>query len=74
MDTEISSLLGDDRAERMVRLPEVMRRMGVSRPTIYRMIKKGEFPRPAHFGGSSVWPESEVVEQQRKILMARHDN
>lgn len=74
MDTEISDLLGESPCERMLKLPEVIRRMGVSRPTIYRMIKQGKFPRPAHFGGSSLWPESEVAAQQRLIMQARDDH
>lgn len=71
MDLEISELLGDARGDRMVRLPEVIRRMGVSRPTIYRMIKKGAFPKPVHFGGSSVWPESDIVSYQQQLMRAR---
>ena len=74
MDIEIAELLGDGASDRMLRLPDVLRRMGVSRPTIYRMIKKGEFPKPARFGGSSVWPESDINRFQQKILRARNDS
>jgi prophage regulatory protein len=74
MDIEIAALLGDVRDDRMLRLPEVMRRMSVSRPTIYRMIQKGEFPKPARFGRSSMWPESDIRDYQRKIVQARNDS
>jgi len=34
------------------RLPEVERRSGLSRPTIYRLAAKGKFPRPIAFSGT----------------------
>lgn len=46
---------------RSLRLPEVVRRLGVSRPTIYRMIAAGQFPKPRKLGGRvSVWSSSEL--------------
>jgi len=43
-----------------LRLPEVERRIGLKRATIYRMIACGEFVRPVKLGNSSAWPEHEV--------------
>ena len=71
MDIDIAELLGDTDRDRMLRLPEVMRRMSVSRATIYRMIDKGEFPKPARFGRSSVWPDADIREYQKKLVKAR---
>ena len=45
--------------ERLLRLPEVMERSGLSRSSIYRHIARGAFPVPVHVGGVSVWPNSE---------------
>ena len=45
--------------ERLLRLPEVMERSGLSRSSIYRQIARGAFPAPVHVGGVSVWPNSE---------------
>jgi len=47
--------------ERFLRLPEVMRRVGYSRPSIYRKIDNTEFPAPVSLGGRAVaWLESEI--------------
>jgi prophage regulatory protein len=56
---------------RMLRLPAVMDRTGISRPTIYRLMQKGEFPKAAKIGGSSVWPEREVTAYIEKAMEAR---
>lgn len=45
----------------VLRLPEVERRTGLTRPTIYRRAKDGSFPKPIRLGGnSSGWIESEI--------------
>lgn len=46
---------------RALRLQEVERRTGLTRPTIYRRAKDGTFPKPIRLGGnSSGWIESEI--------------
>lgn len=46
---------------RMLRLPQVMSRTGLSRSTIYEIINKGKFPRQVSLGPHSVgWIEREV--------------
>ncbi|MDR3474340.1 MAG: AlpA family phage regulatory protein [Devosia sp.] len=40
---------------RLVRLPEVVTMLGLSRPTIYRMIKAGKLPKPVKQGRTSSW-------------------
>lgn len=48
---------------RLIRLPEVRHRVGLHRATIYRLIKKGEFPAPVILGvNSRAWPEHVVEE------------
>lgn len=50
-----------DEPLRVLRLPEVERRTGLARPTIYRRAKEGTFPKPIRLGGnSSGWVESEI--------------
>jgi prophage regulatory protein len=45
----------------ILRLPEVKRRTGLSRSTIYERIETGNFPLPIGLGGRSVgWLESEI--------------
>ncbi len=43
------------RPDRIMRLPEVMARIGIrGKSTIYRWVKNNEFPAPVALGGSSV--------------------
>ncbi|MEQ8799547.1 MAG: AlpA family transcriptional regulator [Salinisphaeraceae bacterium] len=46
---------------RIIRLPDVILRTGLSRSSVYLRIANGEFPRPVPLGGRAVgWVESEV--------------
>lgn len=44
----------------LFRMPTVMKGTGFARPTIYRDIKRGLFPRPVKLGRASAWPSREV--------------
>ena len=47
----------------LLRLPEVIRRTGLSRSEVYRREALGEFPKRISLGARSVaWPESEITE------------
>ncbi len=50
-------------------------RVGGTRPvnpaTIYRMVARGQLPRPARVGGSSRWVEAEVEAALQQALEAR---
>ena len=47
----------------ILRLPEVMRRVPLSRSAIYKRIKEGTFPAPVPLGPRAVgWPDDEVGE------------
>ena len=46
---------------RIIRLPEVMRRVGLSRSSIYEYIKKGTFPKQVSLGARAVgWFETDI--------------
>ncbi len=46
---------------KMVRFAEVLTRTGLSRTTIWRKIRRGDFPAPIQLGANSVgWPEHEI--------------
>ena len=48
---------------RFLRISEVLDRVGVSRPTIYRWVAVGEFPKQISIGANSVvWLESDVTQ------------
>ena len=49
--------------DRLLRLRDVSFLVGLSKATIYRKLKVGEFPQPVSTGGPSVrWRESSVVD------------
>jgi prophage regulatory protein len=47
--------------DRLLRLRDVAYLVGMSKATIYRKIKVGEFPRPVSSGASVRWKESEIA-------------
>ncbi|USE81132.1 AlpA family phage regulatory protein [Cupriavidus gilardii] len=51
---------GRPNSERILRLPEVQQRIGLSRSSIYARIQEGSFPRPIKLGHASGWIETEV--------------
>jgi len=60
-------------AERILRLPDVMARTGLSRSTIYSMIAEGGFPDPIRLTSRCVgWLESELADWLAERAAARH--
>ena len=54
------------------RLPEVLRRTGLSRSTIYEMISRGDFPRQVKLGRRAVgWIANDVDEWIRSKVSSR---
>lgn len=48
--------------DRLLRRPEVERRTGLSRTSLYRLMRDGVFPEPIRVGPRAVrWPESEIA-------------
>jgi prophage regulatory protein len=43
-----------------IRLPELISHVALKKPTIYKLIKKGLFPKPIKLGRSSLWSAEEV--------------
>ena len=61
---------------RILRLPEVMARTGLSRSTIYLRVSQGTFPKPVSLGARAVgWVEAEIQEWlQRQIEASRKES
>ena len=61
---------------RILRLPEVMARTGLSRSTIYLRISQGTFPKPVNLGARAVgWIEEEIQEWlQQQIEASRRES
>ena len=54
-------MCADPKPRRLIRLPAVMDRTGLSKSTIYARAADGSFPRPVPLGNSlSAWVEDEV--------------
>lgn len=50
-----------DQRQRIIRKPELLQMIGLSDPTVWRMEKKGNFPKRLRLGGNSCgWLESEI--------------
>ena len=47
-------------AEKLLRAPMVMQRIGCKQSKFYSLIARGQFPKPIKIDGCSVWPESKV--------------
>ena len=57
---------------RILRLPEVMARTGLSRSTIYLRISQGTFPKPVSLGPRAVgWVEAEIQEWIERQIESR---
>jgi len=56
----------------LLRLPEVMRRVGLKKTAIYARIATGAFPKPITEGGVSRWVEAEI-DAHIADLKARRD-
>lgn len=61
-------------APRLLRMPQVLARVGLKKTVIYDRIKAGTFPKPVKLGSASAWPENEVdawitqqIEQHRRV-------
>jgi prophage regulatory protein len=59
---------------KFIRLPAVMDRTGYSRPSIYRKMRRGEFPQNINLGGKAVaWTESSITEWMNERIQASRD-
>lgn len=60
--------------ERFIRLDELISKTGLGRSTIYRMIDKGEFPKPINITSNKVaWLQSEVTEWMKSKVEQRNN-
>ena len=57
---------------KLIRLPEVVKRTGMGRSSVYRQIADRTFPAPASLGGRTVaWVEAEVSQWIADRIAAR---
>ena len=66
---------GMDAPVRVLRLPRVQARTGLSRSTIYVRVANGSFPQPVRLGARAIgWIESEVDAWIREQIAASRGN
>lgn len=59
----------------ILRLPSVLRRLGLSRSTIYAWISKGLWPKPIQLGPRAVgWPSTEVSQLTAARIAGQSDD
>lgn len=62
----------EEKSDYVIRLPEVLKRVGLRRPTLYKRIKLGTFPKPIKLGErASGWLNSEITEWLQKRIDER---
>lgn len=62
LTTSESAPIPGEQSERLLRLPDVLLLTGLSRSTLYSMIKRGSFPAPIKIGErSSAWRHGQIV-------------
>lgn len=55
---------------RLIRLPEVINRVGLKRSAIYQRMSEGRFPRSRSMGSRcTVWVESEIDEWLNSVVV-----
>lgn len=55
----------------LITMNALLHKVPVSRPTIYRLMQKGDFPKPVEIGRSRFWIEQEVEDWKRGKILAR---
>lgn len=60
---------------RLIRLPEVLKRVGLSRARMYGLINAGRFPKQVRIGLRSVaFIESEIEEWMDSVIAVRNES
>ncbi|MDQ7981945.1 AlpA family phage regulatory protein [Paraburkholderia sp. SARCC-3016] len=60
--------------DRLLRLPQVLDSIGLSRSMLYKMMKAGEFPQPRKVRHASLWVEAEVQQWIKNIVASVVDD
>jgi prophage regulatory protein len=59
-DTMTASTPTRGHEPQFVRLPDVIGRVNLQRPTIYKLVRAGAFPQPVKVGSASLWVRAEI--------------
>ena len=53
--------------QKILRLPDVLVRVPVSKSKLYKLMNEGVFPRPVRLGGVAVWRADDVEEWLKSL-------
>ena len=68
LDSERPLRAGEPSNTRLIRLPEVMQKVGLKRTAIYQRMREDRFPRSRSLGPRcTVWVEAEIDEWIKKV-------
>ncbi|MGI9485703.1 MAG: helix-turn-helix transcriptional regulator [Geminicoccaceae bacterium] len=62
------------RTEQLLRIDDVVAKIGMSKACVFRAAKEGVFPHQRRIGANSVWPESEIETWIAGLPHAPHQN
>ncbi|WP_407493815.1 helix-turn-helix transcriptional regulator [Pseudooceanicola sp. MF1-13] len=63
--------MDDDNFERLLKVGEVAKLLGVSVSTVWRHVANGSLPEPVRFGGITRWAQSELANCLDKMKAER---
>lgn len=62
---EVNEVSQQPKLQKWIRIKEVMSLTSLSRPTIYRLMKSGKFPKSVTIGSKTIaWRESDLIAWQ----------
>lgn len=47
--------------EKLISVRAVCEQLAISRPTLYKLVNRGELPKPVKIGAASRWPQSQIT-------------
>lgn len=53
---------------KLIRLQDVMVKLGIRRNTVYRLINSGNLPKPIKIGKASLWLEDDINEAIKRFV------
>ena len=56
---------------KLIRLPEILERVGLKKTAVYKLMAEEEFPRPTKLGTASAWVDEEIEAWIKERVAAR---
>jgi prophage regulatory protein len=56
----MNEITAEDRQVNLIRIPQILKMLPISKSKFWLMVQKGEFPKPIKIGRSSFWTIEQV--------------